>query len=194
MAWMQVRRGLGPPLLAGTTGEPSAGRSASGIRQSRSATWVSAKVSLSEIASASPTPMLKLPKSFGRRPVMPASAFSIAAASSVGRQRRPRLRQQHDAQPIARRQSIRDRRRRRAQGRFGAAEDARLVDRDVERPAAARRHRGLGGNHLARRPVDRDRERLGVEHRHRRAAGRDGDVDADGGRRVLRGDDRRRRR
>ena len=84
MAWMQVRRGLGPPLLAGITGEPSAGRIASGMRQSRSATWVSANVSLSEIASASPTPMLKLPKSFGRRPVMPASAFSIAPASSVG--------------------------------------------------------------------------------------------------------------
>ncbi len=84
MAWMQVRRWLGPPRLAGTTGEPSAGRRASGIRQSRSATAVKAKVSLSEIPSASPTPMLKLPKSFGRRPVMPASACSIAAASSVG--------------------------------------------------------------------------------------------------------------
>ena len=83
MAWMQVRRSLRTVVVAGTTGEPWAGRSASGIRQSRSATPVSANVSLSEIASASPTPMLKLPKSFGRRPVMPASAFSIAAASSV---------------------------------------------------------------------------------------------------------------
>jgi hypothetical protein len=81
---MQARRSLLAVCVAGTTGDPAAGRIASGIRQSRSATPVSAKVSLSEIASASPTPMLKLPKSFGRRPVIAVSVFSIAAASSVG--------------------------------------------------------------------------------------------------------------
>ena len=183
MVWMQVRRGLGPPRLAGTTGEPSAGRTrvrhpaiAVGHLGQRERVALRDRQRLADPHAEVAEVVRPPPGDAGQRLLDRRRVVG-------GRQRRRALRQQHDAQAIAGRQAIRDCRRRGAQGRFGAAKDARFVDRDVEGPAAAGRHRGLGRHHLARRPVDRDGERLRVEHRHRRAARRDDDVDADGGRR-----------